>query len=104
MGGVGGENIYWWVMYDISSPKRLRRMTKLCRQNGLRRIQKSVYLGKLTQKEAMELRKNILNWLPVTEDRVMMMPVGYRSMRAAVSLGDDTALTEVMEDKAVVCL
>lgn len=104
MGGVGGVGIYWWIMYDISSPRRLRKMAKLCRQNGLCRVQKSIYLGKLTQEEMMEMRENVLKWILASEDRIIMMPVAYRSLKAAVSLGNDNALGEILENKAVICL
>ncbi|HCT90043.1 MAG TPA: CRISPR-associated endonuclease Cas2 [Lachnospiraceae bacterium] len=104
MGGIGGGNIYWWIMYDISSPKRLRKMAKLCRQHGLCRIQKSIYIGMLSQEEIMELRENILKWMLATEDRIMMIPAAHRSLRTAITLGDDTVLRDAQENKEVICL
>ena len=44
--------MYYFVMYDIPSTKRLRRAVRLCEQMGLRRVQKSVFLGKLSAEDA----------------------------------------------------
>ena len=39
--------MYTWIIYDISNDKARNKTAKLCKHLGLRRVQKSVFLGKV---------------------------------------------------------
>ena len=100
----GERSIYWWIMYDITTAKGLRRITKLCRQNGLHRVQKSIYLGDLTPEQTVKMQENILSWISPAEDRFMMLPITQRCMDAAITLGQNITFEELLETKDVVFL
>ena len=38
-----------WFIYDIVSNKKRRDIVKLCKRNGLIRVQKSVFLGNIDE-------------------------------------------------------
>jgi len=94
----------WWVIYDIAAPKRLKRVAKLCGDAGLRRIQKSVFTGVLSQEQVISLREALLQWVQQEEDRVLMFPISKREIKAAVSFGDHGELEDILHPKAFLIL
>ncbi len=64
---------YWQLSYDITDPKRLRRVAKVALQHG-ERVQKSLYLCPLTP-EQLELMYQQLTALICPPDRAMLRPI-----------------------------
>ncbi|MEW6235525.1 MAG: CRISPR-associated endonuclease Cas2 [Candidatus Omnitrophota bacterium] len=63
------------VMYDISHPKRLRKVFKIMRGFG-DRIQLSVFRAELTPKERIQMMMKINPVIHHNEDQVLMIPIG----------------------------
>lgn len=58
------NEVLLWIIYDIVSNKVRNKVAKFCRQEGLYRVQKSVFLGALnrTQLKALACRiEDIIN-------------------------------------------
>lgn len=89
----------WLIAYDVTMPKRLRRVSKLCRHTGLRRIQKSVYAGELSQEQIIYLRELLIREIQPDEDRILLLPVTRNSIKASVTLGLDCSINELLEQK-----
>lgn len=45
-----------WVIYDISENKTRNRVVKYCKNKGLYRVQKSVFIGNLNKNDKDELK------------------------------------------------
>ena len=77
------------VTYDISDPKRLRKVYKLMLGWG-EHLQLSVFQCELSARELIELRVEIGRVIRHTEDQVLFVDVGTdegRSADAITSLG-----------------
>lgn len=64
-----------WVIYDISDDKTRRRVVKACKELGLYRVQKSVFLGDLESNrldEVAEMSRELIN---EESDAVYIFPV-----------------------------
>lgn len=46
----------YWVMYDISVTKTRNKAVKECKNKGLYRVQKSIFLGELNKNQKDELK------------------------------------------------
>jgi CRISPR-associated protein Cas2 len=67
-----------WVVYDVSATPKRTKIAKACKEAGLYRVQKSVFLGNLERsqmeslalecKELMTLEKDSLYMFPMCED------------------------------------
>lgn len=66
---------YVLVSYDITDPRRLRRMFRLMRGYG-DHIQYSVFLCQLTEKDKVVLIEKIKNILRQNEDQAIVMTLG----------------------------
>ena len=93
--------MFLWVIYDIPSPKRLKKAARLCEQTGLKRIQKSVFLGPLPADQSLAFREKALRWLSPEEDKVLMIPISRDDLAASVELGADCGLQGVLHKPAV---
>lgn len=76
-----------WVMYDVGDPKRLNRMAKMCLRAGVYRVQKSVYLGKLTPNQIDALRLELEATMNKKEDSVYLFPMAADSFDKGNILG-----------------
>ena len=77
------------VTYDISDPKRLRKVYKLMLGWG-DHLQLSVFQCELNARELIELRVELTSMIRHTEDQVLFVDVGTvegRSADAITSLG-----------------
>jgi CRISPR-associated protein Cas2 len=77
------------VTYDISNPKRLRKVYKLMLGWG-DHLQLSVFQCELNERELVELRSELAQVIRHTEDQVLFVDVGLvegRSATAITSLG-----------------
>lgn len=64
-----------WVVYDIQSTKIRNSIIKKCKNIGLYRVQKSIFLGKLNKNEIKELKLFIENMVDKQNDSVYIFPI-----------------------------
>ena len=77
------------VTYDISNPKRLRKVYKLMLGWG-DHLQLSVFQCELNERELIELRAELAKIISHVEDQVLFVDIGLvegRSANAITSLG-----------------
>lgn len=73
------------VSYDISDPKRLRRVFKTMRGYG-DHVQLSVFRCELTETERLELRGRLEGIINSRQDQVLFVDVGPSAGRGATSI------------------
>ena len=78
------------ICYDIADPKRLRRVATLLEQHGTR-VQKSVFVCRLTDRQVETLVRVLRRRLDLCVDAVSVYPICLRCEAAALHLG--TAFT-----------
>jgi CRISPR-associated protein Cas2 len=78
-----------WVIYDISCDLIRGRVAKRCQQQGLHRVQNSVFLGPLTPNEREELALEFEEWLDPLKDRLYLSPVSEDDFEKLWVLGRD---------------
>mgnify|MGYP000943500558 CR=1 FL=1 len=76
-----------WVLYDIKKNKPRSKVSKLCMQSGLYRVQKSVFLGTLNDNERDKLELEINEWIDVETDSVYLFPMNKSELRQTALLG-----------------
>lgn len=64
-----------WVIYDIAENKRRSKIAKFCKQIGLYRVQKSVFLGTLNHQQIGELAAYSGDIIEPDEDSVYVFPM-----------------------------
>lgn len=73
------------VSYDISDPKRLRKVFRTLRGYG-DHLQLSVFRCELSQRELVELRTALAEIIHYGEDQVLFVDVGPAEGRGSVSI------------------
>jgi CRISPR-associated protein Cas2 len=90
-----------WVLYDIQKDKPRTKVAKLCKQAGLYRVQKSVFLGTLTANEKDTLELQIEELIDEEVDSVYIFPMSKNELKDTVLLGQafdkDMVTDEVRE-------
>ncbi|MBY0230711.1 MAG: CRISPR-associated endonuclease Cas2 [Gemmataceae bacterium] len=76
----------WLVAYDISDPKRLRRVARACEDYGTRK-QLSVFLMRLAPREMEKLRGRLLELIHHDEDQVMIVPITDACLQEMETMG-----------------
>lgn len=74
------------VAYDISDPKRLRKVYELMLGWG-DRVQLSVFRCELNAREVVELRAGLADLIHHAQDQVMFVDVGPADGRGATAFG-----------------
>ncbi|MGG7163513.1 CRISPR-associated endonuclease Cas2 [Clostridium ihumii] len=64
----------YWVMYDISNDKNRRKVVKACKDKGLNRVQKSIFLGTLNKNQKDELKILIEMNMEDDKDSIYIFP------------------------------
>ena len=64
-----------WVVYDISSNKIRRNAIKACKNVGLYRVQKSVFLGEIEENDFDELKLKMEDIIDLDKDSVYIFPM-----------------------------
>lgn len=77
------------VCYDISDPKRLRKVAKICEDFGYRR-QLSVFLVRVSATEFVRLRTRLYEAVNLDEDQVLFLPLCGKCCGGIESLGRPT--------------
>jgi CRISPR-associated protein Cas2 len=76
-----------WVLYDIKKDKVRTRIAKLCKQTGLYRVQKSVFLGSLEENEKDSLRLEFEELIDTETDSVYIFPMNKSELKQTILLG-----------------
>ena len=76
-----------WVIYDIKENKPRGKIAKICKQSGLYRVQKSVFLGSLeiNEKDTLELAATEL--INEETDSVYIFPMSKNELHQTTLLG-----------------
>ncbi|MBX9622593.1 MAG: CRISPR-associated endonuclease Cas2 [Gemmataceae bacterium] len=77
------------VCYDISDPKRLRRVARACEDYGYRK-QLSVFLCRVSATDFVRLRSRLYDLINLAEDQVLFIPVCGRCAAGIEAIGRPT--------------
>jgi CRISPR-associated protein Cas2 len=88
----------WIVAYDISDPKRLRKVAAACEDYGYRR-QLSVFLVRVSATEFVRLRTRLYDLIDLQRDQVLFIPLCANCVQRIEALGRPT---EAVDAKDVV--
>ena len=91
----------WIVAYDISDPKRLRKVATACEDYGVRK-QYSVFLVRLSATDFVRLRTRLYDLIDLNEDQVLFIPLCARCAGAIESLGRPTEAADARDVVVVV--
>ena len=69
------DTLLVWVIYDISSNKRRNAVIKACKNYGLYRVQKSVFLGTLNRNEIDSIALECKDAIDIDVDSVYVFPL-----------------------------
>jgi CRISPR-associated protein Cas2 len=89
------------VTYDISSPKRLRKVFKAMKGYGAH-LQLSVFRCELTHRQLVELRSRLAGLIHHQEDQVLFVDVGPEEGRGSTSLSAIGRVYNHPERRAIV--
>ncbi len=76
-----------WVLYDIKKDKPRTKVAKICKQSGLYRVQKSVFLGSLEDNEKDTLELSVSDLIDEETDSVYIFPMSKNELRQTALLG-----------------
>lgn len=76
-----------WVLYDIKMDRPRSKVAKMCKQSGLYRVQKSVFLGSLEDNEKDTLQLVVNDLIDEETDSVYIFPMSKNELRQTVLLG-----------------
>ena len=83
------------VAYDISDPKRLARVAKVCEDYGVR-VQYSVFECRLDESEFTDFWLKLLGEIDETEDRLVAYKIDARSAKETMTAGTMVCSEKVM--------
>lgn len=76
-----------WVIYDIGDDKSRSKISKKCKDIGLYRVQKSVFLGQLNKSETTEIKSYIECHIDKDKDSVYIFPIQKKDYQYMGILG-----------------
>lgn len=76
-----------WVIYDIQSNKTRNSVIKRCKNAGLYRVQKSVFLGEIENNQFDELKIVLSAIINAENDSVYLFPMSKAELKQAGLLG-----------------
>ena len=76
-----------WIIYDISENRVRTRVAKYCKDAGLYRVQKSVFLGTIERNRLDELSMRIEEEVDEETDSVYLFPLCEPDFRRVVLMG-----------------
>lgn len=77
------------VCYDISDPKRLRKVARCCEDFGYRK-QFSVFLCRISATDYVRLRSRLYDVIDLNEDQVLFIPLTESGLQRIEALGRPT--------------
>ena len=76
-----------WVLYDIKNDKGRSKVAKACKQAGLYRVQKSVFLGTLESNGKDSLELEIMDCIDKDTDSVYVFPMSKNELQKTALMG-----------------
>ncbi len=77
------------VCYDISNPKRLRKVANTCEDFGYRK-QLSVFLVRVSSTDFVRLRSRLYEIIDRNEDQVLFIPLTESGLQRMEAIGRGT--------------
>jgi len=77
-----------WVVYDISKDKTRNRIVRFCKNSGLYRVQKSVFLGDVESNRLDELYLQCEKILDKTTDSFYIFPMCEADFKKVKTAGN----------------
>ena len=76
-----------WVIYDITSNNTRRHVSKACKNVGLYRVQKSVFLGEIEDNDMDELKVKLEDMVDLEKDSVYVFPMSKSQLKKSGLIG-----------------
>jgi CRISPR-associated protein Cas2 len=76
-----------WAIYDIRENKVRTKIAKYCKQKGLYRVQKSVFLGEIEKNQLDELKIESEKIIQKENDSVYIFPMCEQDFKKVILLG-----------------
>ena len=76
-----------WLIYDISSDSARRKVSEACKNYGLYRVQKSVFLGTLNSNQADEVVEKSRELIDSKSDSLYVIPLCQEDFSKVQILG-----------------
>ncbi len=89
------------VCYDISDPKRLRKVANACQDYGMRR-QYSVFLCRLSATDFVRLRSRLYDLIDLEADQVLFIPLCGKCVNALEAIGRPTEAADARDVVVVI--
>ncbi|MCC6421842.1 MAG: CRISPR-associated endonuclease Cas2 [Gemmataceae bacterium] len=89
------------VTYDISHPKRLRKVATACEDYGVRK-QFSVFLCRLSTTDFVRLRSRLYDLINLEEDQVLFIPLCGKCVQQIEAIGRPTEAHDARDVVVVV--
>jgi CRISPR-associated protein Cas2 len=84
------------VCYDISNPKRLRKVANACQDYGMRR-QYSVFLCRLSTTDFVRLKSRLHDLIDLEADQVLFLPLCARCVNQIEAIGRPTEAADARD-------
>ncbi len=78
----------YWAIYDVSSNAVRNRIVNVCKDFGLKRVQKSVFLGELSRNRAGMLAFEVQKELGGGSDAFFLVPSCESCIKAVFAVGE----------------
>jgi len=89
------------VCYDISDPKRLRKVARTCEDYGYRK-QFSVFLCRLSVTDFVRLRNKLYDIINLEKDQVLFVPLCGKCVNGIEAIGRPTEAADAKDVVVVV--
>ena len=76
-----------WVMYDIADDKIRRKAIKICKNVGLYRVQKSIFLGDIEENDFDEVNLRLEDTVDLKNDSVYVFTMSKKELNKAGLIG-----------------
>ena len=76
-----------WVMYDIADDKIRRKAIKICKNVGLYRVQKSIFLGDIEENDFDEVKLRLEDSVDLKNDSVYVFTMSKKELNKAGLIG-----------------
>lgn len=93
-----------WVLYDITENKIRNKAVRACKNKGLYRVQKSVFLGSLNKNDKDELRIIMEDTIDKATDSVYIFPSDKDYLKETDLIGngfDKELITDAITSKFI---
>lgn len=76
-----------WVVYDVSATPKRTKIAKACKEAGLYRVQKSVFLGNLERNQVDSLALQCEELMALEKDSLYIFPMCDEDFKKVKLLG-----------------